>query len=206
MENFPAPSSKANERFLAQRERIMAAAQTCFVQYGFRSASIDKIAKAAGMSSGLIYRYFDDKETIILAIISRQLAENRAEIRGMSPEEDLSKALFAHVMSRYERNPNVLSAALLSEISAEASRIPEVADVMRTSYRLIQADLAKWLNASITLKTGKGISQEQANSRALILACFMEGMELRSLREPTFDAVCIKTAIVEIVEGVLLST
>ncbi|MGD8359415.1 MAG: helix-turn-helix domain-containing protein, partial [Lysobacterales bacterium] len=67
----------------AQRERILSAAQACFVESGFHAASMANIAETAEMSPGLIYRYFESKNAIILAIIDKQLTVLRRRIREL---------------------------------------------------------------------------------------------------------------------------
>ena len=61
----PAPVTHAAR----QRERILQAAEKCFIESGFQAASIAHIADTAGISAGLIYRYFDSKALIVKAII-----------------------------------------------------------------------------------------------------------------------------------------
>ena len=39
------------------------------------------------MSAGLMYRYFDNKNAIVLAIVERQLEEKRAGIRQLHSSE-----------------------------------------------------------------------------------------------------------------------
>jgi len=56
------------ERFTprdARRAQIRAAAGECFRQHGFHGTSIAQISKRAGMSTGHIYHYFENKEAII---------------------------------------------------------------------------------------------------------------------------------------------
>src|SRR5690606_14944113 len=82
----PAPVSSRAE---AQRSRILNAAQQCFIEHGFHAAGMALISAAAGMSPGLIYRYFENKNAIILAIIERQLDEARADIAALQSGTDL---------------------------------------------------------------------------------------------------------------------
>jgi AcrR family transcriptional regulator len=59
----------------------------CFIEHGFHAASMANIAEAAQMSAGLMYRYFDNKNAIVLAIVERQLEEKRAGIRQLHSSE-----------------------------------------------------------------------------------------------------------------------
>src|SRR3954469_2822283 len=61
----------------ARRQQILDAACDCVRQAGFHGASMAEIAQAAGLSVGQIYRYFENKEAIIAAIVARDMAEMR---------------------------------------------------------------------------------------------------------------------------------
>lgn len=50
------------------RKKIISAALELFANKGYGSASIESIAKKAGISKGLIYNYYKDKKSILLAI------------------------------------------------------------------------------------------------------------------------------------------
>jgi AcrR family transcriptional regulator len=54
--------------------RIRCAALEVFAQRGFASASVKDIARAAGVSTGNVYRYFESKEVLFEAVVPRELA------------------------------------------------------------------------------------------------------------------------------------
>lgn len=60
-----------------KQEKILSAALKLFAEEGFRSTSTSKVAKAAGVSEGLIFRHFTNKEGLLQAII--QMGEERAK-------------------------------------------------------------------------------------------------------------------------------
>lgn len=62
---------------LARRERIVDAAELVFRAAGFRGASMEAIASAAGMSKVTVYGYFPDKEAAFLAVATRFAARLR---------------------------------------------------------------------------------------------------------------------------------
>ena len=89
----PATAS-ALARAARQRERILDAAEKCFIESGFHAASMAHIAQTAGMSAGLIYRYFDSKATIVKAIIERHLETDGAcAIDRLNSSEDVCSAM-----------------------------------------------------------------------------------------------------------------
>ena len=60
-----------------RRRQVLDAAQALFKQHGFHSTSMAQIAAEAGMSVGHIYRYFDNKEAVITAIVAQDLEQAR---------------------------------------------------------------------------------------------------------------------------------
>lgn len=47
----------------------------CFARYGYRATSIDRIAKAAGLTKGAIYYHFKDKEELLFAAVRNRVSQ-----------------------------------------------------------------------------------------------------------------------------------
>jgi AcrR family transcriptional regulator len=56
-------------------EKILAAAMLVFSQKGFDGATTDEVASAAGVSKGLVFRYFPTKDVLLQALVVRWLRE-----------------------------------------------------------------------------------------------------------------------------------
>lgn len=54
-----------------RREKLLDAAIEIFFQKGFHATRLEDIAKQAGLSKGILYLYFENKEAIFLALIER---------------------------------------------------------------------------------------------------------------------------------------
>jgi AcrR family transcriptional regulator len=54
------------------REQLLLAAEACFARYGILKTTMVDIAKATGVSRPTVYRYFEDRDAIILAVIVRR--------------------------------------------------------------------------------------------------------------------------------------
>ena len=52
-----------------RRERLIAAAEHVFVEMGYGAASMDGIARRAGMSKKTIYQVFETKQDLFAAVI-----------------------------------------------------------------------------------------------------------------------------------------
>ncbi|WP_267552629.1 TetR/AcrR family transcriptional regulator [Rhizobium rhizogenes] len=56
------------------RDRIVEAAGTVFAEQGFTAARLADVAERAGISTGNIYKYFEDKEALFNAIVTAPIA------------------------------------------------------------------------------------------------------------------------------------
>src|SRR5438477_10901886 len=63
------------EPTLDRPTQILDAAMVCFAKRGFHQASMHDISAEAGISVGLIYRYFENKEDVSRAMADRQKEE-----------------------------------------------------------------------------------------------------------------------------------
>jgi AcrR family transcriptional regulator len=64
-------SSRAAEALEGRREDILEAGQSIFIHYGFARASLDLIAREAGISRTGLYHHFRNKEEIFRAVVER---------------------------------------------------------------------------------------------------------------------------------------
>ncbi len=114
-----------------RRSQILDAALVCFAKRGFHQTSMHDISGEAGISVGLIYRYFENKEAVISAMADRHKQEigemlDRAR-QAPTLLESLEILFTAHCC---EDAPQVVSAFVV-DLYAEASRNPHVADLTR---------------------------------------------------------------------------
>lgn len=58
----------------ATRTAIVEAAMTCFAQNGYAHTSIRQIAAQAGISTGLMYHYFESKEALLETVLENCMA------------------------------------------------------------------------------------------------------------------------------------
>ena len=186
-------TGKAQERAEMQRNRILDAAQHCFIEHGFHAASMASIADTAGMSAGLIYRYFESKSAIILAIVDRQLQLLRDDIQ-LNRRIDLPAEMTQNYGRSCTSEAKGMNAALLLEMSAEATRDPQIAAALDRYDAAIRAALVDWLTRDRSAG-GHALSAAAAPGRALLLQCLFEGLKLRETREPNLDRGLLEAAL-----------
>lgn len=83
------------ERSLATRERIVAAAEWAFAEKGYEGARIADIAKRAGCSVGAVYFRFADKDALFFAIVEsfRAGARERLPLLASAPFADAHQVI-----------------------------------------------------------------------------------------------------------------
>lgn len=170
----------------AQRNRILDAARCCFIEHGFHAASMAEISAAAQMSPGLIYRYFDNKNAIILAIIARQLEEARADIAALQSGTDLVPRIVALFARWRGCDPRVMNPVLFLEMCAQSSRDPQIARALDEAERIRGEDFKAWIRRSAR-DAGLEPDEDEIRRRALVLQCFIEGLAVRAVREPGLE-------------------
>ena len=72
-----------------QEAAILAAAAQEFTEAGVRSANMDRVAKAAGVSRSTLYRRFPNKDNLL---IERGMGELERAVEGRSPAEAVVEA------------------------------------------------------------------------------------------------------------------
>lgn len=193
---MPQPHTpRIDARAEAQRRRILAAAQKCFVEHGFHAASMAMIADTAEMSAGLIYRYFKSKSEIIQAIIGRQLEVIRGELAQVHVSStDLAESIVESLTERASADEESMSGALFLEISAQATRDPQTAAALAEFDAALRVEIGNWLSGS-PAQGGCGLPKGTLPARALLFTCLFEGVKMRLLREPQIDQALLKKAL-----------
>jgi AcrR family transcriptional regulator len=195
------PVRESGERARAQRERILRAAKRCFVERGFHAASMADIAKAAEMSAGLLYRYFDGKGSIVRAIIDRQMEEARVLLDAISTSEDLIAAILDHFERWSRPQEEEMNAALFLDIAAESTRDPQIAEATRAADCLIRSGLQEALRRSAARAGAVELDAAVACRRALVLQCVIEGLLVRAVRQPDLDRTTLRACLEKALAG-----
>ena len=96
-----------------KRRALLEAATEVFAEHGYEAALTKEIARRAGCSESLLFRYFGDKQGIFEHIVSRQIAEGVTEaedkVLGSLPEQfvDYVEQLFVMRLRLHQRTDAV---------------------------------------------------------------------------------------------------
>src|SRR5215211_8816920 len=65
------PTERTRARLAAARERIVAAALTQLAEGGYAAASVQAVARRAGVATGTVYRHFPSKADLVAEVFRR---------------------------------------------------------------------------------------------------------------------------------------
>jgi AcrR family transcriptional regulator len=105
----------------AMREQILEGGRRAFIAGGFRGTSVPSIAAEAGVSVGLIYRYFPSKEELFLELcLSGTPAELDELAAVIAPIEDPVERLRVAIGSYFDALTDAIGAPLVLQALAAA--------------------------------------------------------------------------------------
>lgn len=168
----------------SRRQQILDAACERVRQSGFHGASMADIAKVAGLSVGQIYRYFENKEAIIAAIVEQDLAEMRDKFAELESQPGtLADAIDEHLPESIDKCFEPGRAALALEVIAEAARNPKVAAIVRSAD-----DQERQMARSLMERSRKPEwSEAEFQARCEAIGLIFDGLLMRGVNHPDLD-------------------
>lgn len=104
------PGPGREEKKAEVRRRILEASKKIFFRDGFMDANLDEIAELAGVAKGTLYRYFDNKAQIYLAVLSRKARRFEKKLQdALDPQATPIEALVGvsrFYFQHYVENPD----------------------------------------------------------------------------------------------------
>ena len=183
-----------------QQEKINAileAAARCFAQNGFHATSIAQICQAANISTGGLFHYFDNKNSIIKAFIQREQLKTRRYFTILDHIDDPIAALRGFLSVIMIIAADDVHAPLSLEIKTEAGRNPEVSALILDFDTMIRHDVTKLLVRAQTLKLiDPQLNPGQAASWIMAL---LDGVFCRLTMDPGFQPKAEQQMLVQIV-------
>ena len=163
------------------REQILGLARAAFVDKGFDGASMQDLARAAGMSAGNFYRYFPSKSAIVEAFVAHEMMAIDAHFAAIKAAPDPRVAIHTTLIERISSGCEPGN-SLWAEIMAAAHRRPEIAQAVLRLEAVVQGHIVS-LFALL-----KGIPADEANRRyathARLVLILVRGAEMELAMNP----------------------
>ncbi|MCP4319959.1 MAG: TetR/AcrR family transcriptional regulator [Hyphomicrobiales bacterium] len=116
-----------------RRSRIIEAALSCFLEYGYNQTGIRQIAKRAGISLGNLYNHFRSKEDVLaeIAVLEQQELQPYQQMLADHDEPMTTLMLFTTGYATYTATSEYV--VLSIEIAGEAVHNAEIASLFRAN-------------------------------------------------------------------------
>ena len=132
-------------------DQVLDGAREIFMQEGFEGASVDAIARTAGVSKATLYSYFSDKKQLFLAVAQCECQRQSEAARdlaqtGRTPREtltDIAQRMTGFIYSEFGQ-------AVFRLCVAESDRFPELGRAFyRSGPEVAQGCIAQYFRAAV---------------------------------------------------------
>lgn len=171
------------------KEKLLESAKQEFMEKGYTGASLRNICKKAGVTTGALYFFFEDKEDLFGALVKEPLerlagimkehylAEVEVEDQKAGLEDDFSddiKASKAVVHFMFQYYDEFLLLLMKSQGSAYANCVNEFADITSRHYRQLADEISRQTG---TAPVADGVIHWIAHMHMDIFVYLLEHME-----------------------------
>lgn len=131
--------------------QVLEGARTIFMRDGFEGASVDEIAREAGVSKATLYSYFPDKRVMFIEVFRNELARETADASALIEVDLPVEQVLPFIVQ-------IVSAHLISEFGlriyrvsvGEAERFPSLArEYYESGLLLLRRQLVGYLERSV---------------------------------------------------------
>lgn len=181
------PSLRDEQRALTRR-RLLDAAEAVFARRGFHGASVEEIAREAGVTTGALYSNFAGKEDLFLALFEERIATDVGDYSqivatGTTVEEQARQAA-DHWMQILRERPAYFP--LLIEFWAYAIRVPRLRERLGDRFAALRSATARLVLEGAE-QVGMPPNTEAGELVGLVINALGNGLTLEKLVNP--DAV-----------------
>jgi AcrR family transcriptional regulator len=168
----------------AKRRQIIEGARAVFLAQGFDAASMNDIARKAGVSKGTLYVYFRNKEDLFAAITEQEGGSQAEQVFRLDPaDHDVAAVLrrlgrdLAHFLSHRSTSP-------IRTVIAIADRMPEVG---RQFYERGPAIGIAKLSAYLKAQVAAGVLDIGPQDCEIVAAQFLESCLATTFKPVLFN-------------------
>ena len=135
----------ANKKEGSTAELILAAASKIFAERGYHGTSMSAITRAAGVNKALIFYYFDSKEGLFNAVVTRVYTQQRDALMAIKLNSALDPRERIHQLVDFywdflERHPEVLHLSL-HELARPDGQHDVIAQQNRMVFEFLRAQM-----------------------------------------------------------------
>jgi AcrR family transcriptional regulator len=178
----PRPRSRRHAPPEVRRAQILGAALACFGDKGYHAATMDDLARAAGLSKGSLYWHFRSKEAVFMAVFDafeeELLAEWERRLATGRGALEAAGGMMGHAFAALGEGGR------LARAWAEFLSHPQGRERLAAAYRRIRAQLVATLEGDVARGAVRDLPLE---SVAAALTAAGEGLMLQAMVDESFD-------------------
>jgi TetR/AcrR family transcriptional repressor of bet genes len=177
----------------ARRQEIIDGLLQVMSQKSYEKATIASVARAAGLSPGVVHYHFASKQAILLELTEQLAARLRERFCGMDTDPHPLARLNAFIDSRLAVGPGAdpQAVACWVAIGTEALRQDEVGEI----YRRLMTEQSEELTEILIplFSTRDGATEAAVAILAAIEGCYQVATAVPKLTPPGFAARSVKS-------------
>jgi AcrR family transcriptional regulator len=187
-----------------RKNQILSAAEKCFIEKGFHQASVADIATAAGLSMGLMYRYFKNKEEIVLSFAARDHEMTLLGIEEFAKSDKPRTTLSRHLDFMLSEAFDNAAARIVVEVMAEAGRNKSLLNALQKDDSAVRQAFSTAIKAQ--QRAGRIDKALDATMAASVLITLFDGLLGRALCEPNINQARFKKTLSKAIDNILMFT
>ncbi len=179
-----------------RKDRILDAAERCFVRTGFHRATMQDVAAECGMSPGNLYRYFAAKDDIVSGLAERDRERFMRDMEQLKSAPD-PRATFIEMGRRHLVEEPREKAILMMELWAEGARNPRIGAICGAMDSICKGIMVEFVQQWRRIEGIKG--RMPAEEVAELMLLLGDGIYRRRAGSADFDSAAAFASILPIV-------
>ncbi len=168
--------TKRNQDREDKREEIVAAARALFIDEGYESTSMSRLASTAGVAPNTIYWYFKDKDEVLVAVLDAEFSDSAQAYMELSESDPVDRLLWvAGQLQRVNR--------LVSTVHSRVEKSSTIQEWHDQFHELSEEILRLELQQA-------GVAQAVLEARVKIGVFTIEGLLTHPLPKADRRAIC----------------
>jgi AcrR family transcriptional regulator len=157
-----------------RRAQLLKAADKIFSQKGYDGASMESIARKAGVTKGALYFHFKNKEEVFLAVI-REITSKHSNYLSKQLAEAHDAEIMLEKVIHYSYNMMEKRRNFTIEFWQQSFKIPRVHDYFEKSYNHMASELAAFMESHSRL------THREARTLIDLVHALMHGMLVQTI-------------------------
>lgn len=176
------PRTQAQRRE-STRAKLLDAALEVFAERGFHAASVDQVARAAGVSTGALYKHFDSKAALFLGVlheaIPRWVDSYAKAIEGTNNPVKAMAGQWAWLADNLPQGW-----LLLLDMWAVAVRDDDLRPQFAQRYDELRAAVARASKQAADARSAKARRRLPADQLATLVVALGDGLAIQRIADP----------------------